>query len=190
MNLRSTLGMAAAAVLALGAATAGNATLMNCTGDFAVIAGKVASNSGCQVSTEPNDVPQPGLVNSEEFFGFDDWLFDGKFPESPGTLVDFTTGVGGDGAGQSGTWSVDSGFWDIYSEVMLIFKNGDMTTLVGYLLTSADGLSGTWASPFTNPPFQTTGGTKDVSHISTYYREGTSEVPEPGSLFLLDRVSW
>ena len=109
MNLQSTLGMAIAAVLALGAATAGNVTLMNYTGSFPVIAGQVASNSGLQVSTETNDVPQPGLVNDEEFFGFDDWTFDSKFPESPGRLVDFTS-VGGDAADQTGAWSLDSGF--------------------------------------------------------------------------------
>ncbi|GAA4665302.1 hypothetical protein GCM10025794_19170 [Massilia kyonggiensis] len=74
---------------------------------------------------------------------------------------------------------------------MLIFKDGDNTNLVGYLLKMPYG--GTYSRPFTDPPFPLNGNSTvhDISHISVYYRNGdgsgdpTGDVPEPATLALI-----
>jgi hypothetical protein len=78
-------------------------------------------------------------------------------------------------------------------DVMLVFKDGDNTNLVAYLLTMPYG--GSYSSPFTDPPFPLTGQSRvhDISHITVYYREGDDgsgdpgggEVPEPATLALI-----
>ncbi len=177
------------AVLALAVwAAPTQATVMDCPGN---IAGNVSGASACEYSdTLTNDNPAPGAVNSEEFFGYDDWEYAGKyefeFDEGPDITfepgdIDIGFSAGATAVGEdflSGTFSIgDFGAWE---DVMLIFKSGSDTTLVGYLLDSA---SGTWSSPFENPPFEV-GNTRGVSHLSAYARGATS-VPEPGSLALL-----
>ncbi len=60
---------------------------------------------------------------------------------------------------------------------MLIFKSGNGTTLTGYKLSAT---SGSYSSPFTEPPFNFPGnGPKDISHISLYVRVPGQAVPEP-----------
>ena len=145
------------------------------------IAGNVSGTDSCERSDSADQDflnTDPMTVNAEMFFGFDDWTFLGKDE-------DFN------GSAQSGTWDI-SGF-DLtgYTDVMLIFKSGADTFLVGYLV--ADGAtSGDWSTPFTSPPFEFNGNatSRDVSHIS-YYARGSEEpptggdVPEPGTLALL-----
>jgi hypothetical protein len=94
------------------------------------------------------------------------------------------------GGKTSGTYSYVGGS-PVPSDVILVFKDGDGTNLVAYLLQSPYG--GTYSTPFTNPPFPTNNGaTKDISHISVYYRpgegggdEGGGKVPEPATLALM-----
>jgi hypothetical protein len=143
------------------------------------ISGKVTATSSCQRSTTADQDflnTDPMTVNAEGFFGFDDWEFLSK-------------DEGGDGLGQTGTWDLTGEDLTGVSDVMLIFKSGQGTFLVGYLVAEG-ATSGEWMTPFTDPPFEFNGNasSRDVSHISYYVRRGDeppSEVPEPGTLALL-----
>lgn len=137
------------------------------------IADNVTRTVGCQYSTSAKQDFLNGsviTVNQEEFFGFDDWSFiDRDEPRN----------------GKSGSWSLpQANLWQSYDEIMLVFKSGNGTTLVGYLLDD-DFTAGQWNSPF-EPSLFDVKNTKDVSHISIYGR-GTpvASVPEPGSVALL-----
>ena len=150
------------------------------------IADNVTGTSLCQLSdTAWQDFLNPTLtVNDEEFFGIDDWVFAGK--QNINGIFESGVDIGFDitGDGQSGTWSVNSDVWTSWESIMLIFKNGGGTTLVGYLLDGSS-TSGTWESPFESSVFTDVKQTRDVSHISAYVSESVTEVPEPGSLALL-----
>jgi hypothetical protein len=171
---------AVAACLSLGTLAYGSASavVLACPPNISTL---VSGSAACQYALDPaDDVTIPPLtVNQEAFFGFADWQFDSRIFDSP-------TGAGG----QGGTWDITSIFDSSWTDVMLIFKGGadvnfDMNGLVGYLLD--DGvLSGTWQSPFRNPPFTDLGPTQiqNTLHISVYFRDGT-EVAEPATLVLL-----
>ena len=142
----------------------------------------VSGSAACQYTLDvaDDDVSSiPFTVNEEAFFSFTDWQFDSRIFDSP-------TGAGG----QGGSWDITSIFNSSWIDVMLIFKGGadaqfDMDGLVGYLLE--DGvLSGTWESPFRNPPFTdlAPGQTQNTLHISVYFRSDR-EVAEPTTLALL-----
>lgn len=136
------------------------------------IVGNVTGTGACEYSSSATQDFQnvdPLTVNAEAFFTFTDWSFLAK-DEADG------------GLGQSGSWALDSSYWSLYSDIMLVFKSGSDTTLVGYEVLDGT-ISGTWTSPFENPPFDVK-NTKDVSHIS-YYGRGGASVPEPSSLGLL-----
>lgn len=183
-TMRSKLiaAFALAAGLALMAQPA-SAAVVNCSAGAPDVSGNVTPNAGCQFSNSAtNDAPPPppAVVNAEMFFGFSDWLFDGKdngvdgVDEGPNTLGLVLTGDT-----KSGTWAL-TGLSSLAGiQVMLIFKDGVgslPSPLIGYLL---DGLSGTYTSPF----FGDKGQVKDISHVSIYYR--VSEVPLPGALWLM-----
>lgn len=171
--------MLAAGVFALSAPA--NAATLGCpTG----LTGLVSGTSSCEYSTTADQDflnTNPMTVNSEAFFNFTDWAFGGKVGEN--------TGYVGSGEGLSGSWNISSVIQSSWSDVMLVFKSGQGTTLVGYLLEDG-ATSGTWDSPFLKSVFNFNGGAvRDVSHISVYYRQGEdgpgTEVPEPGSLAAL-----
>lgn len=140
----------------------------------------VSNTQDCELSTSANqDFLNSMTVNQEAFFGFNDWELIKK-NESPAN-------------GQSGSWSLDSSVWDLYTSVMLIFKSGSGTTLVGYLVKD-DFTSGSWSSPFRYPQFSGPGmadkkgnakNPKAVSHISFYGRGEATDVSEPNGLLLL-----
>ena len=142
------------------------------------VADNVTGTSGCQYSSSADQdsvtPSKPLTVNQESFFGFTDWSFGGKIGEN--------AGYAGTPSGQSGSWNLASVFKSSWTDVMLIFKSGNGTKLVGYELKD-DVKSGNWSSPFESSLF---GGnnTKDVSHISVYYREGSNSaaVPEPATI--------
>lgn len=136
------------------------------------ITDNVSGTVGCQYSdTAKQDFlnTDPITVNAEGFFGASDWNFISKINDG----------------GLSGSWGLaDPNAWNSYGDIMLVFKSGNGTTLVGYLLEDFV-TEGDWTSPFENPPFDVK-NTKDVSHISIYGR-GTpaASVPEPASVALL-----
>jgi hypothetical protein len=140
------------------------------------IADHVSSTSACQYSSNQNNDSvasnRPLTVNEEAFFGFTDW----KFSSKPSTSS----------SGQLGDWNISSLIQNTWSDAMLIFKSGANTTLVGYKLTPGVTF-GTWNSPFEKSLFTSLRNTRDVSHISVYYREGavtppTAAVPEPTTM--------
>lgn len=182
------------ALLTLGLTFAGNATasLVDCASLTPDISGNVTPSVDCRI-LEPlggNTKSSPSLINSEAFFGFSDWLFDGKLDDSGTALVpdsdDPATLVSATGNAQSGIWRlVDPAFWAANTDLMFIFKDGADTNLVGYRMqTGATG--GSYTTPFVDPPFELSGNStsRDISHIGIYFREGVP-VPAPGVLALL-----
>ncbi|MEO8187690.1 MAG: PEP-CTERM sorting domain-containing protein [Burkholderiaceae bacterium] len=172
---------AVAACLSLGTLAYGSASavVLACPSNISTL---VSDSAACQYTLDAADddvSTVPFTVNQEAFFSFTDWQFDSRIFDAP-------TGAGG----QSGSWDITSIFDSSWTDVMLIFKGGadvqfDMNGLVGYLLE--DGvLSGTWESPFRNPPFTDLGSmqTQNTLHISVYFRDDR-EVAEPTPLALL-----
>lgn len=151
--------------------------------------GHVGNAVACEKSTATQDFlnTTPMTVNSELFFGNSDWQFLKK--DDPA------------GNGQSGSWSLTNNEWSTYANIMLIFKDGNGTTLLGFLLGTGF-TSGNWTSPFTALEFPAICGNhpgcstvKNVSHIS-YYARGVAppppggddpppSVPEPSPLLLM-----
>jgi hypothetical protein len=141
----------------------------------------VTGTSGCEYSTTATQDylnTNPLTVNAEGFFGFTNWAFAGRTEYSSN-------------AGQSGTWNISNLIQNSWDDIMLVFKSGNNTGLVGYMVAD-NTTSGTWTSPFEKPPFTFNGNDpKDVSHLSVYYRVGTGtpqSVPEPGSLVALSLI--
>jgi hypothetical protein len=166
----TSLGSLALAVGILGSAAPAKAIAIACPIN---LNDNLSGSPACQYSTTANNDflnTNPITVNAEQFFGFNDWKFGGKIGEN--------TGYNGVGTGQSGTWNITSVAQANWINAMLIFKDGNDTTLVGYLTNTL--LSGNWSSPFENPPFNVR-NTRNVSHISVYYREG-QPIPTPALL--------
>lgn len=178
------------------AAQGAYASVQSCTGTSPVydISNKVSNNRGCEIllplDGKAND--DVALINSIGFFGITTWLANGKY-DGLGTNsgTDTSSLFNFSGGKQSGNYSY-VGSTPAPSDVILVFKDGEGTNLVAYLLKSPYG--GTYSTPFTSPPFPTNNGaTKDISHISVYYHQGTDDgsgdptgnVPEPGTLALL-----
>jgi PEP-CTERM motif len=214
---KSLLSGFASAVLFSGMAFTGSAsaalTFSSCIGTDPAynIASKVTPNSGCTIADADQDLLNPLTVNETPgFFDFTDWIFDGKWnsPDKDKGETDFTDDsdlYNFTGDAQRGTFTRDYTLPADFSDVMFVVKDGQGTTLVGYLISTATE-SGSYFSPFTNPPFTDANGAtatdaKDISHISVYYRGeggtggeclpgiplGSPEcltVPEPGALSL------
>jgi hypothetical protein len=132
-------------------------------------------------------------VNSAGFFGISNWLLDGKYDNlGPNSGTDTSALFNFTGGAQSGSY-IYAGPNPAPTDVMLIFKDGEGTNLVGYLLSQPYG--GNYSSPFVDPPFPLPGDSviHDISHITVYYRNGDNgggnsgggEVPEPATLALI-----
>lgn len=153
---------------------------------------KVETALDCDIGEAKQDSVaenRPLTVNTEAFFGFDDWKYDGKFESGstrPSTLASFTWDAGQQGF--SGTYALSAAALQ-YENLMFVFKSGTGTTLVAYLLDPASG-GGVFSSPFIKPAFSLSGSSteKAISHISVYYNgeaRGTpGSVPEPASAAL------
>ncbi|MDX2230306.1 MAG: PEP-CTERM sorting domain-containing protein [Leptolyngbyaceae cyanobacterium bins.349] len=182
MKLSFTSPVSLSSIAAVGIAIASSALISNPVQAFTLgcsasttndVSGAVACGVGAanQDSVSPNS---PLTVNTEKFFGFGDWSFAGKIGE--------TLSNAGQGSGKSGSYNLTSIFKNSWQDVMLVFKSGQNTTLVGYLL--GDNVTqGQWSSPFDSSLFDVR-NTRDVSHISVYYREGgnNAAVPEPTTM--------
>ena len=164
---------AAAAVLLSGSLfmSAAQAGIVDCHADTLPL---VTNTVDCEKSSETQDfLTDPMTVNTEAFFGFSDWEYLDK--------TDYA-----DDQGQSGTWAVDPSIWDDFTELLLIFKDGAGTTLLGFL--ADDGATGgTWQSPFREPEFDMNPDRKikDVSHITHYVRGTVVDIPESSAFFLM-----
>lgn len=176
--LKNLLAASAIAAFSLTGATTALAveTLNSCTpGNVFASGGGLAAN-GCQYITpaDSSNTADLGNINSAGgtgFFGYNDWTVAVAKQNLP------------DGAGASGSWNIPS--YDPSHTYMIVFKDGADTNLIGFTLISGIS-SGTWTSPFTNPPFVGLGDNqiKDVSHFTIFKREGM-DMSEPGTLGLL-----
>jgi hypothetical protein len=183
--LKAVLGCAA-----LVAFQGASASTVMCAGSGYDISGKVSTASDCAILAPldgaSNDTED--LVNTEMFFGINNWVRDGKYDgvgsssgQDSSALFDFS------GGNQSGSYTY-AGTGTAPASIMFVFKDGSDTNLVAYLLTSPFG-NGTYMTPFTEPPFAFPGNNdRAISHISVYYG-GThtppGEVPEPATLALM-----
>jgi hypothetical protein len=145
-----------------------------CVGSGYNIADNVTGASACEIAGTANQDflnTDPLTVNAESFFGVSNWVFGGRTEYN-------------DQTGQSGTYNITNPDRASWEAIMLIFKSGQGTRLVGYLLQD-DVYSGTWNTPFTSPPFNFNGNanSRAVSHISIYYKPGSAEpIPTPAML--------
>ena len=158
------------------------------------ISGKVSNTTSCAILSPLTGAQNDNLtlINNTAFFGISNRSFGGKYDNmDPSGGDDLSALFNFTGDSMSGTYAYAGGT-PLPSDVMLVFKDGANTNLVAYLLNST--LSGTYASPFTNPPFPLgRPSVKDISHISVYYRPGeddgsgdpTGNVPEPATLALV-----
>ena len=168
--IRST--KAAAAVLFVsglfGATSPAWAVLVDCAGSLS----HVDSSTACQYLSPPdnNNVASVANINTAGFFGFSDWASVG-----PAWLqTDANAG--------SGSW--DLGRLTAGLTYMITFKDGQDTNLISFIITAA---SGSWTTPFTEPPFDFRGGSSvhNVSHFTITSRgTPTTNVPEPAMLTL------
>jgi hypothetical protein len=168
----------AASVLAAGTllqAIPAHAAIVSCPLNISSL---VSPSSGCEYSTTfDNDNPTSNVNAEGGFFDFTDWTRILKSDQGGTVVPDFFSSSGG----QSGTFDLTGTSASSAANVMLIFKSGDNTTLVGYLL---NGLSGSWSSPFRDPPFTGLNANqiRDVSHISVYTRGSGAAIPTPALL--------
>lgn len=173
---------------------AASAATVSCTGALYDISAKVSGSSACAIldPLNGNQNDNLSLINTTGFFGISNWLLDGKYDNLDTSATDTSNLFNFTGGVQTGTYTYAGGTPQP-SDVMLVFKDGNDTNLVAYLLQSPYG-SGTYASPFTDPPFTLEGNSvlHDISHITVYYREddgsgdeGGGKVPEPATLALV-----
>ena len=134
-----------------------------------------SGNDGCQYVSPDTDSTNDSqaLINSTGFFSSSNWTINGSPGSSPllsGTQI-----------GQSGTFTI-SGLSSSL-DALIIVKDGNGSTLVGYLYGADANGSYSWISPYIGI-FAQNGNPKNVSHLSLYTRAATS-VPEPATLLLL-----
>lgn len=173
MNFYKTLAIASLAWIGCFAIPSASAGVISCHPSSLPLVTNTSSCEKATTATQDFLNTNPMTVNKEAFFGFSDWTYVSR--------TDL-----GSGQGQSGSWSLDSDLWNDYSDLMLVFKSGKDTTLLGYLVV--DGASsGTWKSPFREPEFDFNPNNKikDVSHITYYARGIATSVPESSSFLLL-----
>lgn len=190
--LKAILGSA----LILGAHGIAHAAPISCSTGIYDVSNLVEGSSACQRLAVPLDGHSANddndLINGAAFFGIDSWSREGKYDnmgnsggQDLSALFNFT------GNNQSGTFSY-VGNAPHPGSIMLIFKDGNDTNLVAYLLENPYGTGLKYASPFIPGLFDVR-NTRGISHISVYVSEegegGSTEVPEPGSLAIIPPVS-
>lgn len=176
----------AAAILSiamLGFSNMAQATIVNCPASFTTdgtakvtnAAGTFSAANACQYEDVPDagNVASIAAINAAGFFGFSDWT------ENTGNLqVDANSAAG--------TWAISGADFATF-DYIIVFKDGADTNLIAFLFNELFA-SGAWSTPFTDPPFDFSGGSTahDVSHYTIAQRETNgTPVPEPVSLALM-----
>ncbi|WPF87794.1 PEP-CTERM sorting domain-containing protein [Cyanobacterium aponinum AL20118] len=116
----------------------------------------------------------PITVNEAKMFEQTDWSFLSRYnADTQSWGVEGNQGASITENKIEGNW----GFNDLnsYSQVAMLFKDGNGTALTTYLLSSTDG---TFKNPFYNPSGSLV-TEKEISHISFYVRGTSQPVPEP-----------
>lgn len=167
--------------LSVAPAHAVSASLTSCAASYNSVGGLDAIVEGatdCQYVTPVNSLSNSvnssdPIVNTLGFFGSSDWKA--------------TTEVNAPNlTGQSGTatFTADAD----WSEVLIVFKSGNSTSLTGFLLEdfNVGSNSVAWTTPFREPPFDFpgAGSPRDVSNYTVWYRAGsiTQPIPEPTTM--------
>ena len=117
------------------------------------------------------------------FFGINTWTQLNKVPDSsPNASLWSFNPVINDGKTLSGTFTLAAGIWDLYSDLVVVLKDGGSTLdkdvkWSAYLLP--ESVLGTYNWSYDNR--------KAISHISLYGIVKTTvvSVPEPASLLML-----
>jgi hypothetical protein len=140
----------------------------------------VTNTVGCQyvdpATNSTNDQGANGFdINTElapGFFGFNDWIRNGNYFDNLSSAT--------------GSFDLDTivfdtiANWQAASDVLLVLKDGNnVSTLVGYLYDQTQ--DGNF-SVVANPWLELYGKSKNISHISVYYREGDPVVPTPAAV--------
>jgi hypothetical protein len=163
----------------IGLAVSGQVNAVPC-GDYASVGG-VSPSISCRNSSAGDATDSAGDLNSGSFFGFSDWSQLDKTDDGINGSY-WTVGPAGTGV-VSGTFTLYSDIWSLYSDLVVVLKDGGSTTnsaikWAAYLLPS--GVLGPYDWSFDNH--------KRVSHMSLYARgTGTppTRVPEPATLLLV-----
>lgn len=173
-TIRSGLTALAIAVGLAGALIVGtaNAALVDCPASFTtdptakVTSGGTTAVAACRYISpaDSSNVASEDNVNAAGFFGITSW--------------EATSVLQVDQNALSGTWSIPDVDFSAF-DYIIVFKDGADTNLVAFLFDGSAS-SGDWTTPFTDPPFNLTGGPHAVSHLSIF-----RTVPEPGTLALL-----
>lgn len=161
-----------------------HAALVDCTADLASnpdsrvenTAGTTTAASDCQYISpaDQNNVASVANINAAQFFGSSNWT--GNNGQVQISVNDI----------QAGTWTIAGADFANF-DYMIVFKDGANTNLVGFLFNELF-TTGSWTTPFTNPPFSGIGEnqSKGVSHYTIVQRPDTpTDVPEPGVLALM-----
>lgn len=180
------LNIAILGVTLLGLGNSAQAALVSCplsftTNPTARVEDPTATTtaaSACQYisPSSPSNVANATNINAAGFFGFSDWTINaGNGQVDPSN-------------DQTGTWAITAADF-ASNDYIIVFKDGQDTNLVAFLLNELYS-SGTWSSPFSNPPFDVR-NTKDVSHYTIAQRTAEppcqvncnpQELPEPGNI--------
>jgi hypothetical protein len=107
------------------------------------VAGTQTATSSCQYIVPPDQSNTNTIanINAANFFGSNAWQDNGETQQN---------------GGSSGTWSINNVDFNTY-DYAIFFKDGNDTNLIGFVLNEAF-TSGVWTTPFTDPPFNLSGG--------------------------------
>ena len=177
-------------------ASPAHAALVNCPLSFTTdgtakvyYGAQLSAASACQyvIPEDQSNVANLTNINAAMFFGTNTWA------ANSATSLQVTPANGA-----AGTWSL-TGANFATTDYMIVFKDGNDTNLIGFLL-NGEATSGNWLTPFTEPPFDFGGGSTEhnVSHFSVVQRQCVGvctppppppppppPIPEPASMILL-----
>jgi hypothetical protein len=145
------------------------------------ITNNVSTNAGCQTGSINNDKlgSPPIQVNIDAMFGISNWAFLAKDNDLDGVNEGSNPlGLWLSGGLESGTWSINSNAFILYSSLMLVLKGSNPNSYVGYLLNST---TGSYATTF----FNKKGKGQGISHVSLYGVLAPAAVPVPAAGLML-----
>ena len=100
------------------------------------VSGSVACQDGALNNN--NDFPAPTVINSENFFGYNDWeyinIYDAPGGYDQGTAAQWNVTPGsGSWPDTSGDWSFTSTLWNQFEDVMIVVKDGRIDDIFHFL---------------------------------------------------------
>lgn len=139
-----------------------------------------ASSATCRnaVAGDANDSVED--LNTGAFFGSSSWTLLTRTADGTTGDSQFWTYSNVANSNTSGTFSLASGLWSLYSKLVVVLKDGGSTTnrdikWSAYLLPN--GINGAYTWSYDRR--------KQLSHATLYGIKGRTSVPEPASLAVL-----